>query len=90
LHLDKKEAMMCAQALSVKLKESIGSKRVLGPQAPSIDRLRNYYHFELFIKLEKDIKGLQSIKNKIASIVSSEHTLHIGNKGRMIVNVDPI
>lgn len=90
LHTDKKEAMKSAQSLAVKLKEALGGKRVLGPQAPSIDRLRNYYHFELFIKLEKDLKGLQSIKNKIAAIVASEHSLNIGNKGRIIINVDPI
>jgi primosomal protein N' (replication factor Y) len=90
LHIDKKEAMQCAQGLSIKLKEAIGNKRVLGPQAASIERLRNYYHFELFIKLEKEIKGLQSIKNKIATIVSSEHNLNIGSKGRIIIDVDPI
>jgi len=90
LHLDKKEAMQCAQGLSAKLKEAIGGKRVLGPQAASIERLRNYYHFELFIKLEKEIKGLQSIKNKITTIVSSEHSLNIGSKGRIIIDVDPI
>jgi primosomal protein N' (replication factor Y) (superfamily II helicase) len=90
LHLDKKEALKCAKGLSDKLKEAIGTKRILGPQAPVIDRIRNYYHIELFIKLEKDIKGLQSIKDKIASIVTSEHSLHIGNKGRIIINVDPI
>lgn len=90
LHIDKKEAIKSANALALKLKESLGGKRVLGPQAPSIDRLRNYYHYELFIKLEKDLKGLQSIKNKIASIVSNEHSLQMGNKGRIIINVDPI
>jgi primosomal protein N' (replication factor Y) len=90
LHIDKKEAIKSAHALALKLKEALGGKRVLGPQAPSIDRLRNFYHYELFIKLEKDLKGLQSIKNKIASIISDEHSLQMGNKGRIIINVDPI
>ncbi len=90
LHMDKKEAMKSAQALSNKLKEAIGGKRLLGPQASSIERLRNYYHFELFIKLEKDIKGLQSIKNKIAAIIYNEQSLNISSKGRVIIDVDPI
>ena len=88
LHLDKKEALKTAHGLTAKLKDAIGSKRVLGPQVASIEKLRNYYHIELFIKLEKDIKGLQSIKNKIASIVQNEHTLHIGSKGRIIIDTD--
>ncbi|MBC7450593.1 MAG: primosomal protein N', partial [Cytophagales bacterium] len=90
LHTDQKEAMKSAQQLSFALKEAIGSKRVLGPQAASIERLRNYYHIELFIKLEKDLKGLQSVKNKILTIVQNEHSKAIGNKGRIKLDVDPI
>jgi len=90
LHLDKKEALKCAHQLVSKLKAKIGSKRILGPQIPSIERLRNYYHIELFIKLERDLKGLQSIKNEIASIIASEQNIHMGSKGRIIVDVDPI
>lgn len=90
LHLDKKEALKCAHQLAGKLKTKIGSKRVLGPQVPSIERLRNYYHIELFVKLERDLKGLQSIKNEIATIIASEQNIHMGSKGRIIVDVDPI
>ncbi|MGN6647893.1 MAG: replication restart helicase PriA [Cytophaga sp.] len=90
LHLDKKEALKCGEQLAGKLRAKIGSKRILGPQAPSIERLRNYYHIELFIKLERDIKGLQSIKNEIAAIIGSEQNMHMGSKGRIIIDIDPI
>jgi primosomal protein N' (replication factor Y) len=90
LHVDQKEALKVAQDLSAKLKEAIGSKRVLGPQSASIERLRNYYHIELFIKLEKELKGLQSIKNKIAMIIQNNQSTNFSNKVRIKVDVDPV
>jgi len=90
MHLDQKEALKIAETLSFKLKEAIGSKRVLGPQNASIEKMRNYYHVELFIKLEKELKGLQSVKNKIAHIIQHEYLSGFQNKGRIKLDVDPV
>lgn len=40
----------------------LGSKRVLGPETPLIDKIRNNYLVDVFIKLEKDKIKLSTVK----------------------------
>jgi primosomal protein N' (replication factor Y) (superfamily II helicase) len=67
---DKKKAHQGAQSLSELLKQRLGSKRILGPEAPLIDRLRNYYLMDIFIKIEKDISQ-KAVKLTIAQAIQT-------------------
>jgi primosomal protein N' (replication factor Y) (superfamily II helicase) len=68
--VDKKTVHQGARALSELLKERLGDKRILGPEAPLIDRLRNYYLMDIFIKIEKDI-SLKAVKLSIIQTIQT-------------------
>jgi len=59
---EKKPAHDFAQAFVNLLLPELGSKRVLGPETPVIDKIRNNYLVDIFIKLEKDKIKLPAVK----------------------------
>jgi primosomal protein N' (replication factor Y) len=59
---EKKTAHDFANALAEILAPELGSSRVLGPETPLIDRIRNNYLVDIFIKLEKDKIKLNVVK----------------------------
>lgn len=67
-HIDQPNAEKAAQALAQKLIEKLGTPRVLGPEKPLVERVRNQYLFEIMIKLEKTI-NLKGAKTFIAEQV---------------------
>lgn len=60
---EKKTAYDFAEAYTKLLAPELGSKRVLGPETPVIDRIRNNYLVDIFIKLEKDKIKLPVVKD---------------------------
>ncbi|MCU0416673.1 MAG: primosomal protein N' [Cytophagaceae bacterium] len=90
LHLDRTVADQAARRMADLLQRALGTKRVLSAHPAFIEKLRNYYHFEIFIKLEKDLKGLQGYKQKIQSIVEAVLALPDHKKTRCIIDVDPL
>lgn len=89
LHKDKSVADTGAKQIAHTLQLAFGSKRVLGAHPAYIEKLRNYYHFEIFIKLERDIQGLRSYKDKIKTVVEDICALPDHKKTRVIIDVDP-
>ncbi len=59
---EKNIAQEFAEAYVKLLAPELGSKRVLGPETPLIDRIRNNYLVDIFIKLEKDKINLTTVK----------------------------
>jgi primosomal protein N' (replication factor Y) len=59
---EKKPAHEFADAFVKILLPELGSKRVLGPETPVIDKIRNNYLVDIFIKLEKDKIKLSTVK----------------------------
>ncbi|HWZ21941.1 MAG TPA: helicase-related protein, partial [Cytophagaceae bacterium] len=59
---EKKTAHDFAEVYTKLLAPELGSKRVLGPETPIIDRIRNNYLVDIFIKLEKDKIKLPMVK----------------------------
>jgi len=86
-HRNKKEAEHAAHTLSIELKKLLG-KRLLGPEAPNIARVRNYYHQNMMIKLEKGI-SLERVKSKINSTLTEFRSNKQHQTVRIVVNVDP-
>lgn len=71
------------------LLQSFGKGRVLGPEAPIIERIRDVYYQELLIKIERqgiDLnKAKQAIKDTAAHILQKQHY----KKARIEFDVDP-
>jgi primosomal protein N' (replication factor Y) len=53
-----------AHVLATKLREILGD-RILGPQEPLINRIRNEYIMEIWIKIERESKDREKIKRHI-------------------------
>ena len=87
---DKNSANQAAIALNIMLQKSLTEKRVLGPIEPVINKIRNYYLFEIIIKIERKTANLKSIKEFIQG---SRHTLLALPSFKSILihfDVDPI
>jgi primosomal protein N' (replication factor Y) len=72
-----------------KLKAIFCSKRVLGPEFPYVSRIKNKYHKQIVLKIDKQYKLSQTkgaLKNEIQMFLSNEHFRSL----RVIVNVDPM
>lgn len=86
-HIDQPNAEKAAQALAQKLIEKLGTPRVLGPEKPLVERVRNQYLFEIMIKLEKTInlKGAKAfIAEQVQNIELSKDFKGVG----IVVDVD--
>ena len=87
-HKDAHKLADIAAKLAEILKRKLGD-RVLGPQAPLIGRIRNYYIQTILLKIEKDGISIQKVKEMLKqtlAIFSAEPL----NKGVYIqIDVDP-
>lgn len=87
---DKAICAAAAEALKNLLSEDLGKKRVLGPHEPIINKIRNQFLNEIFIKLERDKINL----NKTKEIIK-KHFLEISTNKRfkntlIVPDVDPV
>ncbi len=53
-HENKQVLNQAALEISQILKEKFGNKRILGPEEPLISRIRNLYHEQLYVKIERN------------------------------------
>jgi primosomal protein N' (replication factor Y) (superfamily II helicase) len=67
-HIDEPMAEKAAIELSNKLSNKLSKQRVLGPEKPLVERIRNQFLFEVMIKLEKTL-NLKAAKEFIAEEV---------------------
>jgi primosomal protein N' (replication factor Y) (superfamily II helicase) len=86
---DKKKAHQGAKALAELLKERLGGKRILGPEAPLIDRLRNYYLMDIFIKIEKDISQ-KAVKLSVSQVIQTILSDKDYKNSYIQADVDPV
>lgn len=54
-----------ADLIANRLRQKLGKQRVLGPEEPIINRIRNLYLFNVLIKLERDRVNLKAIKKTV-------------------------
>lgn len=78
-----------AAALAKQMQQSVGFHRVLGPEYPPVDRIRNQYHKELFIKLERRGINLAQAKKRILQGIQTLQTLQTQSRYQILINVDP-
>ena len=83
-HPDEKVVTEAAQTLAAPLREAFPG-HVLGPQAPLVSRIQNYYLEDFWIKLAKDSQ-LETHKAKLLKILQKFQQDH--KTVRVVINVD--
>ena len=89
-HKEQYKAERAASEYAMQLRAKIGMERVLGPSVPGISRIRNYYHFEVLIKLERNGINLKEVKKIISNQVDELKANKNYSGLRIALNVDPI
>lgn len=85
-HPDEKVVTAAAGALSLPLRQSFPG-RVLGPEAPLVSRIQNYFLQEFWVKLPKD-NHLASYKLRLREILKAFQSAKAHKSVRVVVNVD--
>ncbi|KQS23801.1 primosomal protein N' [Dyadobacter sp. Leaf189] len=87
-HIDEATANKAAHVLAAKLVENLGLSRVLGPQPPLVERVRNLFLFDILIKLEREkinFKAAKSfIQEKVIDILTDKTLKSI----QVVIDVD--
>jgi primosomal protein N' (replication factor Y) (superfamily II helicase) len=86
---DQNLARRTVNRISNLLKEQLGEHRVLGPQEPFINKIRNEYLVELLIKLERsavDLKKVKHLMQEAADEILQEKEL---KSSKVVFDVDP-
>lgn len=87
-HKDVSKLVVIAASLAKILRSQFGD-RILGPEAPMISRIRNYYIQTILIKVEKEGVSIQKIKEAL-QLILSDFDSQTANKGVYIhIDVDP-
>ncbi|MCU0430790.1 MAG: primosomal protein N' [Cytophagaceae bacterium] len=66
---DERLAEEMSELLASALRKELGTSRVLGPEAPVINRVRNQYLMQVMIKLEKDKVNIPMVKKFVAKTI---------------------
>lgn len=64
-HPDKAISQQAAERLATELTDVLGASRVLGPEHPLVERIRNLFLFDILIKLERDRVNIKAVKTYI-------------------------
>jgi primosomal protein N' (replication factor Y) len=87
-HKDPVKLNQIAEYLAALLRQQFGD-RVLGPEAPFVNRIRNYYLQDILLKVEKEGLSAQKVKTALQQILQSFEQ-EVLSKGCIIqVDVDP-
>jgi primosomal protein N' (replication factor Y) len=76
-----------AESLANFLRQTFGS-RILGPEYPSIARIRNYFQKRILIKVETTA-SLKKVKAELANQIAAFFKEHPLKQFRLVVDVDP-
>jgi primosomal protein N' (replication factor Y) len=88
-HQDRPTVLQFARALGIRIRELQGIK-VLGPEEPTIARLKNLWRQELLIKVPRQAKDVSGIKNALAQIVQRLLQEKGYRSMRLTLDVDPL
>lgn len=85
---EEKKVHEAAEWMAGKLKDELGP-RVLGPEAPSVARVRNQYLMQIMIKLERQNLNIDNVKKHIMMEVENFKSQKEFRKVRVNIDVDP-
>ncbi|MDX1470457.1 MAG: primosomal protein N', partial [Flavobacteriaceae bacterium] len=86
-HRDIQKVNMASDWFAQALRQNIDVE-VLGPEFPPVSRIRNQYHKNILLKIEKN-KSLSKTKKAIVKINNSFQSVKDFRPVRVVVNVDP-
>ncbi len=86
-HIDKSMTEYAANWLAGQLKASFG-EMVLGPEFPSIERIRNQYNMGILLKFPREMSH-QKIKSRLLEIITLFHSEAKHRPVRVVIDVDP-
>ena len=81
-------ASRAATALAELLLAELGHSRVLGPEPPLVERVRNQYLFNILIKLEREKINFKAVKSFIQEKVTDILTDKTLKNVNVVVDVD--
>ena len=87
-HKDLSKLVIIAVSLGKLLRSQFG-ERILGPEAPMISRIRNYYIQTILIKVEKEGVSVHKIKEALQQILINFDTIPANKGVYMHIDVDP-
>jgi len=61
-HADKAISLQAAERLAAELTDALGESRVLGPEEPLVERIRNQFLFDILIKIEREKMNVKAVK----------------------------
>ena len=76
--------------LGNELRKHFGNERVIGPEAPLIGRIRNYYIKSIMLKFEKDGVSMIKAKATIRDIITQFQTTKLSKGSIVQADVDPV
>lgn len=84
------KASALANDIAARLVAQLGKTRVLGPEASLVFKIRNYYLFDIFIKIEKEKINLPKVKQIILREVHDVMAFREYTNSRTAIDVDPV
>ncbi|QRR03227.1 replication restart helicase PriA [Dyadobacter sandarakinus] len=87
-HPDEQVSAKAARALADKLLPNLGLSRVLGPQPPLVERVRNQFLFDILIKLEREKINFKAAKSFIQEKVTDILTDKTLKSIQVVIDVD--
>jgi primosomal protein N' (replication factor Y) len=87
-HRQEATASRAALWLANELRRLLGP-RVTGPSVPTIARVRNEYHRELLLKIERAGPDLAKVKRNVMDAVTALEESSLGHQCRIWLDVDP-
>ena len=88
-NIDKSTCGTTASKLTNLLIQQLGKERVLGPQEPVINKIRNQYLMRILIKIERKNVSLQKVKRLLAQQAETIFTNRSMKSSRIVFDVDP-
>ncbi|MCU0440002.1 MAG: primosomal protein N' [Raineya sp.] len=89
-HREKDITKEAAQVLTELLREQLGKPRVLGPESPLIDRIRNQYIKHILVKLEREKINLKAVKEFVAQQCQNVMLMKQFKSVQVVIDVDPM
>ena len=87
-HTDKAMSQQAADRLAAELTDALGSSRVLGPEQPLVERIRNLFLFDILIKIERDKVNVKAVKTYIQDRINDILTDKSLKQVSIVIDVD--
>jgi primosomal protein N' (replication factor Y) len=88
-HKDPEVLYNQATYLAKELRKHFGEERVIGPQAPLVGRIRNFYIQSILLKFEKDAISINKAKTVIRDTITQFQTTKLSKGSIVQPDVDP-